>query len=133
MKKFDKKMKRELYTNQETICEGYAGLLERMSNHVGIACEKIVGHARTIDQKIGQGSVNHAWNAVNLNNKWYLCDVTWASSRFDISTMRFDRRFDKNYFLTDPSLFISNHYPTDTTWTLLYKKTVTQRIFECPN
>jgi transglutaminase/protease-like cytokinesis protein 3 len=130
--KFQKKMQRKLYANQTTICEGYAGLLERMSNHVGIACEKISGYARTSDQEIGRGNVNHAWNAVRLNNRWYLCDATWASSRLDISTMRFDRRFDKNYFLTEPSLFACNHYPTDTTWTLLYKKPTLKEFLNAP-
>lgn len=130
--RFKKKVDRALYTKQMSICDGYASLLERMSNHVGIACEKINGYARTPDQKIGQGSINHAWNAVRLDNKWYLCDATWASSRLDMSTMRFDRRFDKKYFLTDPSLFIANHYPADTSWTLLFEKPTLKEFLNAP-
>lgn len=130
--RFGKKIERKLYTQQLTICEGYASLLERMSNHVGIPCEKITGYARTLEQKIGHGKINHAWNAVKLNNKWYLCDATWASSRLDIATMRFDRRFDKKYFLTEPSLFIANHFPADTSWTLLYRKTSLKEFLNAP-
>jgi transglutaminase/protease-like cytokinesis protein 3 len=130
--RFGKKIERKLYTQQLTICEGYASLLERMSNHVGIACEKIIGYARTPEDKIGYGKINHAWNAVKLNNKWYLCDATWASSRLDRSTMRFDRRFDKRYFLTEPSLFIANHFPIDTSWTLLYRKASLKEFLHAP-
>lgn len=130
--RFGKKIERKLYFQQLTICEGYASLLERMSNHVGIACEKITGYARTPEQKIGHGKINHAWNAVKLNNKWYLCDPTWASSRLDISTMRFDRRFDKKYFLTEPSLFIANHFPADTSWTLLYRNASLKEFLNAP-
>lgn len=130
--RFNKRMEHKLYTKQKAICDGYATLLERMSLHVGISCKKIIGNGRTIDQEIGKGSVNHAWNAVKLGSKWYLCDATWASSSLDPSTMRFYRRFNKNYFLTDPSLFIANHYPQDTSWTLLHNKPSQKEFLDAP-
>jgi transglutaminase/protease-like cytokinesis protein 3 len=131
-KRFIKRMEHRLYTKKRTICDGYATLLERMSTHVGISCKKITGYGRTIDQEIGKGSVNHAWNAVRIDSKWYLCDATWASSSLDPSTMRFHRRFNKSYFLTDPSLFIANHYPQDTSWTLLYNKPSRKQFLDAP-
>ena len=131
-KRFSAKLERKLYTKHSTICEGYASLLERMSNHVGISCLKISGYGRTSDQAIGKGTINHAWNAVKLNTKWYLCDATWASSKFDPVRLRFHRRFDRNYFLTDPSLFISNHFPADTSWTLLYNKPSLKEFLNAP-
>jgi hypothetical protein len=121
-KQFDNKVQRRLYNKQSTICDGYASLLERMSNHVGISCVKISGYARTSKQAIGKGQSNHAWNAVKIGARWYLCDATWASSKLDPATLKFHRRFDRNYFLTDPSLFIANHFPSDTSWILLHDK-----------
>lgn len=131
-KRFAAKVERKLYTKRSTICEGYATLLERMSNHVGISCVTISGYGRTSEQPIGKGKIDHAWNAVKVNTKWYLCDATWASSKFDPATSRFHRRFDKNYFLTDPSLFIANHFPADTSWTLLYNKPTLKEFLNAP-
>jgi hypothetical protein len=130
-KRFAAKLERKLYTKRSTLCEGYA-LLERMSNHVSISCVKISGYGRTSDQPIGKGTINHAWNAVKVNTKWYLCDATWASSKYDPARSRFHRRFVKNYFLTDPSLFIANHFPADTSWMLLYNKPTLKEFLNAP-
>jgi hypothetical protein len=128
--KFDRKRKsafatrasKEMYRNmilkKETICGGYAMLLEYMCHEVGLECNFISGYGRTFSNYATRGP-NHAWNAVKLNNKWYLCDVTWASGYFNEVVERYRKEFSEAYFLTDPSLFIANHYPSDARWTLL--------------
>jgi len=131
-KRFNNKVQRKLYNKQSTICDGYASLLERMSNHVGISCVKISGYCRTSDNDIGRGQINHAWNAVKIDTRWYLCDATWGSSKLDRATLKFHRRFDRNYFLTDPSLFIADHFPSDTSWTLLYNKPSLKEFLNSP-
>jgi transglutaminase/protease-like cytokinesis protein 3 len=108
---FNKKILRKLIVGKSTICFGYASLLETMCGFIGIQCEIINGYGRTTRDRIGYGKIDHAWNAVFLKDKWYLCDPTWASGYVDEEFEKFKRNFNKNYFLTDPILFSANHYP----------------------
>jgi len=61
--------------------------------------------------------VNHSWNVVKLNNKWYLCDATWSSGYIDEYNV-FIPEYNKGYFLTDPVLFAKSHYPVEEKWLL---------------
>ena len=115
--RMSKKNLRHLFFRKKAVCSGYATLLEYMCDLAGIECVFISGHARTYD--VTNGRPNHAWNAVKLGTKWYLCDVTWASGGVDSDTQRFVKDYDNIYFLTDPSLFIGNHYPVEKRWSLL--------------
>ena len=50
-----------------------------MSAIVGIKVLMVNGFGRTSAVDFSKLTMpNHTWNAVNLNNKWYLCDPTWA-------------------------------------------------------
>jgi hypothetical protein len=112
-----------LRTKYRTTCSGYAYLVRELAIRAGFACEIINGYGRTAHANVGgQGSVNHAWNAVHLNNKWYLCDATWSSGIIDGDKHQFVKRFDDTYFLLWPELFARNHYPEDTAWFLLNDK-----------
>ena len=62
---------------------------------------------------------NHSWNAVKLNNKWYLCDATWSAGYTDMSTFLFEYEFDNSFFLMEPKRFSKTHQPVDEKWTLL--------------
>ena len=55
------------------VCEGYAKAFKYLLNYAGIECELIQGTATNSSGK----NESHAWNAVNIDNKWYLVDVTW--------------------------------------------------------
>lgn len=131
-KKFIKKTYARTLRRNLAVCSGYSMLLEHMSNHVGIQCTTIAGYGRNQDSSIGSGKINHAWNAVLLDNRWYLCDPTWASGYVDDATQRYYRKFNKNYFLPDPTLFIANHFPADTTWTLLKQQPTLQQFLKAP-
>lgn len=121
-KKFKKKIYKRTLRRKIAICEGYSRVLETMCRHVGISCETISGYPRNENSRIGLGKPDHAWNAVKINNKWYLADATWASGYVNSSGHYFTRRFNKIYFLTDPSYFIADHYPIDKSWILLLNK-----------
>jgi hypothetical protein len=119
---------RTLVQEHKTICSGYAYLVRQLCFHAGIDCKIIDGYGRTVDANVGgEGVANHSWNAVRLNNQWYLADPTWSSGAVDPQQRKFIRQFSEAYFLTPPSLFVRNHYPLDTTWLLLdHKPTLTQ-------
>lgn len=56
-----------------SVCEGYAKALKYLLNSAGIKCELLQGTAiNTSGTK-----ETHAWNAVYLDEKWYLIDSTW--------------------------------------------------------
>lgn len=64
----------DVYKLKKGICSGYAGLFKYMLNKVKIDCNVINGYLRYDLETVIVDSVNHAWNAVKLNNKWYLFD-----------------------------------------------------------
>lgn len=102
------------------VCDGYASVLEEMCGIANIPCRKITGYARTTLANKSKGN-NHAWNMVQINNKWYLSDPTWATGGVGDDD-RFRRRFDESYFLADPHLMKLKHFPQDSTWFLLKDK-----------
>jgi transglutaminase/protease-like cytokinesis protein 3 len=52
---------------------------------------------------MGSSEVNHRWNTVNIDGKWYLVDVTLGSL----------------FFLMPPERFLKTHLPEDDSYTLL--------------
>ena len=63
---------------------------------------------------MGEG---HAWNAVKLDDRWYLIDTTWDAGGVDAEG--FHKRYGTSYFLTPPEVFLSKHYPDEDRWQLL--------------
>lgn len=109
-----------LVNNYRTVCTGYAYLIRELALHAGLSCVSIDGYGRTAQANVGgRGIPNHSWNAIQLNNKWYLCDATWSSGAIDLENKRFLKDYNDTYFLLDPSLFIRNHYPMNLEWALL--------------
>jgi hypothetical protein len=105
---------------RKSICDGYSNLFMEMANKAGIMCIKITGYAKGYGYKPGDifsGNPNHAWNAVKLDNQWYLIDVTWSAGY--ISDKVFVFNFNDRYFLTSPDIFILDHFPLDPKWQLL--------------
>lgn len=122
-KKFNARVFKHLLNKKKTVCSGYAYLLRELALHAGITCVIVDGYGRTSDANVrGQGKPNHSWNAVKLKDKWYLCDPTWSSGGINMQALKFVKDYDDVYFLTDPSLFVRNHYPLDSAWMLLRDK-----------
>lgn len=113
----------KIVRKNKAVCQGFSTLLKDMCNSVNIDCEVIVGYTKTevrdIDKKLKK--TDHAWNAVKLYGRWYLVDVTWATSKYNIVTKKFEKNFDEHYFITDPKKFILDHYPQDKKWQMLEK------------
>lgn len=130
--RLSKKSYKRVIINKTALCSGYAMLLERMSRSVGLECFIVEGYARDFTDRVNHGNVNHAWNVVRLSNKWYLADVTWASGYVDEQATIFTRNFNGNYFLTEPGLFIANHYPRKESWTLLYNRPTLKQFLSAP-
>ncbi len=105
---------KNLLNHKKTACTGYAYLICEMAALAGFDCQMINGYGRTPSLDLNQSSTaNHSWNKVKLNEKWYLCDATWSAGRILIEENgpRFEHDYHDGYFLSEPKLFIKNHYP----------------------
>ena len=119
-KDLQKHVFKQLVDNQKTICSGYAYLIKELATLSGIECEIVDGYSRSAKSQIGElGLANHSWNAVKLNNSWYLLDATLASGYFDVNAYKFVKNYNDGYFLANPELFIKSHFPLDARWMLL--------------
>ena len=119
---FTPKVFKKLVSHRKTACTGYAFLIRELANLADINCEIINGYGRTATLNLNETSIpNHSWNAVEINDKWYLCDPTWSAGRIVLEDEgpRFDADYFDGYFLADPLLFIKNHFPLDKNWSLL--------------
>jgi hypothetical protein len=113
----------EVLARKKDICSGYAMLFKAMMNNTGIECEIINGHSKGYQYELVDlfNEKNaHAWNAVKLNDEWYLIDATWGSGY--IEDNRFIRSFNDYYFFTPAEELIQTHYPDERRWQLLDKK-----------
>ena len=103
------------------VCEGFAGLATALGEAMGLEIEVVTGWSKGYGYTAGQtfdGPTNHAWNAVRIGGQWRLMDPTWGAGYLDES-LRFVRRFQEHYFLTDPAAFVFDHLPADPRWQLL--------------
>lgn len=116
---FRPKFLKRLLEDRKTICTGFAFLVKELSALAKINCTIINGYSKTANFNPKKLFPNHSWNAVQLNNKWYLCDPVFASGYYNLDINTFIHDYNDGYFLTDPNLFIKNHYPEDKKWTLL--------------
>jgi len=93
------------------------------------------GYGRNVALNIEKlGVPNHSWNAVKLNQKWYVCDATWSSGYTLITSesTNFIHKYNDGYFLTNPELFVKNHYPLNEKWTLLESPPSSQEFLKAP-
>ncbi|WP_075341415.1 transglutaminase domain-containing protein [Tenacibaculum agarivorans] len=115
---YKKKLFNRLLKHKKTVCTGYAYLIKEMAFIAGIECVIVDGYGRNITSNIDTlGLPNHSWNAVKLNEKWYLCDATWSSG-YTNEKFTFLNDYNDGYFLTDPTLFAKSHQPLLKKWLL---------------
>lgn len=84
----------DIFAKRVAVCEGYANLFVYLCDLANLTSYKIHGN-------VPQGE--HAWNVIRIDKKWYLIDATWGL----------------NYFLSNPDVFIQDHFPGTRKWSLL--------------
>ena len=118
--------------NRKAVCDGYSELMMKLGQAAGLKIEKIIGYGKGASYIVGNApaSSNHAWNAVWIDENWYLLDSTWDAGSINRETRKFVKKEDDfNYFLTSPSIFIYNHYPDLRKWQLLETEWTRQEFF----
>ncbi|MDN3722880.1 transglutaminase domain-containing protein [Aequorivita sp. SDUM287046] len=125
----NKKLQKQFYTSEENVikkvlerrmalCGGFAFLFKKLCADVSISSEVIHGFTKKYSGKVQNRIVpEHTWNAVKLNGKWHLLDITWAISHGTAKNP------DSFWYLVKPAEFILSHYPENEKWTLLKNPT----------
>lgn len=125
-KHYRKEIFSTLRKEKKTLCTGYAYLLKELANLAGLECEIVHGYGKMNLVKDNTPTIpNHSWNAIKLNDIWYLCDATWSSGIINMETYRFEFNYEDSYFLMDPIDFAKTHKPLDKKWSLVDKAPAT--------
>ncbi|MFC7356415.1 transglutaminase domain-containing protein [Jejudonia soesokkakensis] len=122
--RLDRTLQQEIYTSEEKIiqnvlkrkkalCGGYAFLFQALCQEVGIKAEVIHGYSKKYVRTSKNRKVDHTWNAVKIDGRWQLLDITMARSQ---SRTGFPDLF---WFGTPPLDFIKSHYPLAIKWALV--------------
>jgi hypothetical protein len=119
----------DVLKNRKAVCEGSANLFVDLCKRAGVKAVKIDGWAKGIGYTQGTtfNETNHAWNAVSIDNKWYLLDATWGAG--NVQGEKFNKSFTEFYFLTPPERLIYSHLPKNEKWQLL-KEPISKKQFE---
>lgn len=104
--------------NRMGVCEGYARLFIAMAQAVGLEAVMVPGYSKGFAPDESRAKPDHAWNAVRLDGKWTLLDVTWGAGHIN-SEKRFEAEFEKFWFMTPPEQFAATHLPVESKWQLL--------------
>jgi transglutaminase/protease-like cytokinesis protein 3 len=129
---FKDKIIAKAFITKTGVCEEYAQSFKKMCDLLHIEAAVITGNTRNSPAEIGklQNTANHAWNAVKLNNKWMLLDVTWAAG-YEMDG-KWVRKFN-NYFYNIPkSKIFKTHLPEDTIWILRFGRITKKEFFNQP-
>ncbi|XP_016851781.2 kyphoscoliosis peptidase [Anolis carolinensis] len=123
----------QVLLTRKGVCSGYAHLYREMCKEAGLSCVGVSGHGRGAGYSQGQSFLqkksNHMWNAVKLEDQWFLLDACWGAGLVDVEKGLFVPKHDDFFFLTDPEDFIQSHWPDEPQWQLI-QPPVTLEIFE---
>ena len=106
--------------HKTSVCAGYANLFEALGKVAGLQVHTVEGYAKGYGFEPGQRikDTNHAWNGVQVNGEWFICEPTWGAGYLGADLI-FHRSPDVAMFLMDPEYAICSHYPVDEQWQLL--------------
>ncbi len=120
----------EVLKLQKAVCIDYSEIFKEVCDLIGIESKIVVGYSKTniVDIENEKEYKDHAWNAVKVNNKWELLDVTWGAS----FTNKSSKEVYNYYFFTAPKELIVSHFPINQRWQLLENKISKKEFFKSP-
>lgn len=129
---YKRKIAKKTLRKKLAVCEGYAQLFNYTLTELGIISVVVSGYAKTLTNEIGRNrrNSNHAWNAVKINKKWYLIDVTWSTGNSIYNKEFFN--FSDTFFMINPEKLILSHFPDDNQWQLLEEPVSRINYFNFP-
>ena len=102
----------EVLKKRAAICAGYANLFAAMCYYAKIECITISGWSKGFGYRgYLKDESDHAWNAVKINGKWSLIDVTWDAGFVDYSN--YVKSYSTQWFMKSGGQFIYSHLPKE--------------------
>ncbi len=103
VKRWEWERARTTLVKRRGIASDNALLFYYLCNFSGIQCKVLAGLSGKKNPKTGLSTNetpnNHCWNAVRINNRWYILDVTAASGYCDDKVKVFTRKLNEFYYL----------------------------------
>ncbi|HMT28940.1 MAG TPA: hypothetical protein PKD91_06655, partial [Bacteroidia bacterium] len=87
---------------------------KELCDRSGIKCYLVSGFSKLNNVFDESG---HTWNVIFLNKQWFQVDVTWGAGGVN-RQRKYVKQYSENYFLQNPDVFLSEHYPFDPMWQL---------------
>jgi transglutaminase/protease-like cytokinesis protein 3 len=122
-RELEKDLANQTLKKKKAVCEGYSTLFKILCDLTGLECVIVRGYSKTMERDIGKTPKisDHAWNAVKINNKWELVDVTWGAGNVNYAKKAFVADYTDVYFMCLPERFYLKHYPEDKKWLFVDK------------
>lgn len=89
-----------LFKNKTAVCQGYAQAFYMIMREMGFDCDFCVAH-----------SINHIWNYIKINGKWYHIDLTWDDPVIKNSNGEIVERttaYHDNFLVSDANIAASH-------------------------
>jgi len=75
-----------VFRTRKGVCAGYTNLYKYLSDQLQMPCEIVHGYAKGYgfdNREEAPSETDHAWNAVEIDNHWYLMESTWGAGHLD--------------------------------------------------
>ncbi|WP_298895557.1 transglutaminase domain-containing protein [uncultured Psychroserpens sp.] len=130
----NEKLIQKTLTSKKAICLGFSTLFNELCLRSGIDSQIIKGITKLSTNEINstRNIKNHAWNAVKINDKWQLVDVTWSNGYENMNTRSWTKRFNDFYFFTNPNEFLNSHLPENPVLQFVTHPINIKSFFETP-
>lgn len=81
---------------RHTICLGFSQLMDTLCKIAGLKNVTVIGNGKNESFDVGDSLYlhNHSWNAVKLDDLWYLYDVTWSLKQADYKLTKWGQRIE---------------------------------------
>ena len=110
-----------VFQNKKGVCAGYGNVYKYLCDQLRMPCEIVSGYSKGYgfdDREGAAAEVDHAWNAVEIYQHWYLVESTWGAGSLT-DEKKFKRQLTSYYFLPRPNEMIYHHLSEVDKWQLL--------------
>jgi hypothetical protein len=123
-----------VFRTRKGVCAGYANIYKYLCDQLQMPCEIVSGYSKGYgfdDREGAPTETDHAWNAVEIYNHWYLMESTWGAGHLD-DNKQFRRELTPYYFLPRSNEMIYHHLPENDKWQLLQTPIKMRQYMQMP-